>query len=134
MNFTEQLEWLKTKPVIEFTDDIDNAETYLESSMRANVISIAPDSAGVYMLSCNVSGFEEHNKNFESHNYFDSNQNPVLSAREAGYYTDIVVIYVCKEFMPFKAVSENSVSLFDAYSKDKSDLSYIAWLESKIKL
>ena len=82
------------KPVITFTKGAEDLEGYQEPGMKAQVQAIRVNHANVLIITVDHSQFENHNKQFESSNYFDKSQVPCLNAREAGYYKVIDSVYV----------------------------------------
>lgn len=123
--------------VVEFTKGVGDLECYPEKGMRATIVGILEDSdRDVLKLRVSYEKFDEFNKAFESHNYFDRAGQPVLTAREAGYYHVEETIYVMADddvdkYM--KILSNGSSSLYDAYVAAKPDISYTLWLENLVQ-
>ena len=87
--------------VIQFNSDIDDFETYAEGGMKARVIGVIPKYTSlpdpqehVYILHIDYSEFDEYNKQFETYNYYDKNGDPILNARQAGFYNVNDTIYM----------------------------------------
>jgi hypothetical protein len=78
---------------IVFKDAIHDHEVYTEPHMKATVVSVAKQDEDLFKITVNYSLFEEHNKTFESSNYYDKNGTPRLTAREAGFYNVCETIY-----------------------------------------
>jgi hypothetical protein len=73
--------------VIEFTAGVADLEVYAEEGMKARVKGFRLICEGeVVEMVVDYSEFEKHNEGFESANYYDDNGNPILTAREAGFY------------------------------------------------
>lgn len=142
MNFKELArtlpEMLARGPVtVEFVHGIEDLECYPEKGMRATIISIADDrDHDVMKMRVSYEKFDEFNKAFESHNYFDRAGQPVLTAREANYYTVEETIYVMasddiNKYM--QILSESSTALYDAYRLEAPSISYTLWLENLVQ-
>ena len=121
---------------VEFTNEIRYMECYAEKGMRANItnITIECDCICVYF---DYTQFDDYNKQFESSNYYDNKGNPVLSAREAGYYRGKEAIYFDLNADPnnyFSEVGNPHSALYNAYLEDRSSgETYIAFLERVAK-
>jgi hypothetical protein len=131
-------ELLKTgcQPVVEFKTGIDDKESYAEAGMRAQAVCCSTaDSDGVLRIAFSFSAFDEHNKPFESANYYDRAGNPRLTAREAGYYKETVEVYF-DHSEPldklFTVLDESSTGLFAQYKASGYEGSYVQWLEQRV--
>lgn len=124
------------RPVVTFKDGISEKESYAEAGMRARIVGLsAPDRDGVLKLFFDFAEFDVHNTAFESANYYDKNQKPVLTARQAGFYKPQDHMYFdLDEQLSELMVLEDpaATALFDAYKAEGSTLSYVAWLEHKV--
>lgn len=83
------------RPTVECGPAIDDAEGYLEAGMRARVVD-ATISHDHVSLRLDAGPFDDHNRRFETANYFDAQDRCVLSARDAGHYPEggIVRVYL----------------------------------------
>lgn len=125
------------KLVVEFLPPIDDCESYAESGMRAEIVAVAPrDEDDVLRITFSFESFDEFNKPFESANYYDKTQAPVLTAREAGYYKPVEIYYfmASEAIKAFKFVDDKSLALLNKYkaSPESASMSYVAWLEKQI--
>lgn len=87
--------------VIVFTAEIKSTENdYAEPGIRARVTEISVDESDKDDQFCTVivdySEFDEVNKTFESHDFFNERREPCLTAREAGMYRSTEKIYLPK--------------------------------------
>lgn len=126
------------KLVVEFLPPIVDCESYAEAGMRAEIVAVAPrDEDDVQRITFSFENFEDFNKPFESANYFDKKQAPVLTAREAGYYNPVEVYYfmASETIKAFKFVDDKSLALLNKYkaSAESASMSYVAWLEKQIQ-
>lgn len=77
--------------------------------MRAKVVSEEEyrdewDDGPFTLVKLDFSEFESYNAQFESHNYYDNEGSPRLTAREAGCYEPVQVYVVSGYKYPFKDV------------------------------
>lgn len=121
---------------IEFKKAALDWEQYPETAMRAHMtngrITDADDEVGC--INFDYSKFDEFNKKFESTNYFDKNQVPCLTAREAGLYKLVDPIYVMLTDDPNTYLQAVAVSdLYKQYLNEKSEgQTYVDWLEREL--
>lgn len=127
----------RQKPMtIEFKKEISNMECYAEKGIRANIskITLSHDCVCVYF---DYSDFDNYNKQFETSGYYDTQRNPVLTAREAGFYHEKESIYFDQDSKPndfFVEVGDSNNSLYAAFSEKKlSGETYMAFLERMAK-
>lgn len=69
---------------IEFTDEAGEWDGYEEEGMRATVTGVRENHDMVY-LDIDYTKFDEYNKAYESANYYDKDNHPTRTAREAGF-------------------------------------------------
>jgi len=136
-NDLRQLQIQGRKLVVEFLPPILDNEAYAEAGMRAVIESVGSSSEDdVLKISFSFTEFDEFNKPFESSTYYDKNQSPVLTAREAGFYFPVEKYFfmASEPITAFKFVDDKSTALFARYkaSDASASMSYVAWLESQI--
>ena len=101
--------------IVEFNKGIEDFESSIDNGMRAVVSRIdnsdSYDCAKVYF---DLKPFELYNDGFAQFNYYDKNDVPVLSAKEAGEYPEdgIETIYFDEntditEFVEIDQIVEN---------------------------
>lgn len=138
MNFKELAELVKSgvKPVVTMGKKIDDHETYAEPGMRGRLVGAQMESHDdVIKLFVDYSEFDEFNKGFESANYFNREQVPCLTAREAGYYNPQDHIYVDTNRSiegVMEVVEGEALSLFAEYNASSKAVSYTQWLETEV--
>lgn len=102
---------------IRFTKDADKFEIDQDEGMMA-IIShitynmyedIVPENM-CHQFFINQTPFEEENKKFETHNYYDTSGVPCLTAREAGLYKAEDQIYLGND-LPFEVVNTNEITI-----------------------
>lgn len=116
---------------IQFTQDIEESESYAEPNMRARAIAMTkPDSDGTIKVTLDFEPFDAHNRTLESSNYYDREHNPVLTARQAGLYQpNQNYWFLADENLPFNPIAENPA--WEAYQKETRTVSYLEWLEAE---
>jgi hypothetical protein len=123
------------KPIVTFKQDISDKESYPEAGTRARATAASqPDSDGVIEITFDYSEFDEINIPLELTNYYDKSGAPSLTARQAGYYKPIDIIYFdasekLEQLMDIE--SDVDVSIFEAFKQEATEFSYVQWLESK---
>ena len=121
---------------IEFKKGIEDIEDYPETHMRANVIGLHESHSDpeIVKVTFDYEPHERYNAAFETANYYDKNQNPTLTAKEAGFYSAISTNHMMLESL------DDMMSLFDEGPKKalysefltSEPASYIHWLEDKV--
>lgn len=117
-------------PYVRFLKGAEGLECYPEEGMYAQVLRSeiggyenegTENEMPFYKVKFNFVPFNTHNATKESSNYFDKSGNPVLTAREAGFYEEIQTIYISdlkeavevvlpdKEVLPFDTITEKEV-------------------------
>ena len=130
---------------IEFLDNCVDFEDYCEPKMRARLVALAVDDMldephnWVWRLVVDYSEFDEYNKTLESANYYDKNNVPRLTAREARLYKAVDTLYVTPDVLGDRIKvldqeAENSYHTASSlYARSKNDKeTYVAWLERKV--
>ena len=123
------------RPVVTFKASVDDKEGYWEANMRGRITAARDNGDDVMELTVDVTEFDEFNKPFESANYYDKNQNPTLTAREAGFYKAVDTMYFDANEDVGQVLTvedDSSIKLFNEYRESGSDLSYVTWLERQV--
>ncbi len=124
------------RPVVTFTTGIEDKEDYAEGGMRARVLSATtPHADGVLQITFDFEEFAQHNVAFEKSTYYDKQSNPVLTAREAGFYRpqDHMYFDLSEELGNLMVFEDDAaVKLFQSYKAENSGVSYVSWLERKV--
>lgn len=97
--------------IVKFDKKIENWEEYAEEGMKAKVIkySIMEDKEtdGLFKIYFDFEPYDDHNRKYESANYYDKNHVACLTAREANFYTPQDWYYFDKGLeAPFNIVEE----------------------------
>lgn len=113
---------------------VEDLETYVEARMRLTIIDATPeDRDGVIVLTVSYAKYEEINKTFESHNYFDKNGVACLNARQAGFFSVEDTLYVMNTDDPndyFIMLEDSANYWIQEYLKHRNkDETYVAFLE-----
>ena len=119
---------------VEFVKGVEDLECYPETGMRATITGVIPKHDDVLELRVSYLKYDDFNIKFESSNYYDSNQQPVLTAREAGYYSLKESIFVMadddvEKYMTLLTPNE----MFDTWNASLKEVSYVAWLENRVR-
>jgi hypothetical protein len=129
---------------IEFNKAVeDTAEcvtpVYPEKGMRASVLKcelteLCYRHGDVIALTVSYTKFDEYNKQFESANYYDEYGRPVLTAREANFYTETNTLYVDPKVKICRLVTPELDNLVDEWKNAKQDhgISYSDWVSQKL--
>lgn len=118
---------------VEFLASVEALEGYAEPHMRATIVDAEDYGDSTVRIKLSYAKYDEYNRQFESANYFDRNQNPVWTAREAGHYNvddHIFVMDTDKFDTLFKELKDTR--LFDQYTAACTGESYVAWLEGQL--
>lgn len=119
-------------PLFEANISNDHA-LYAQAGMMATISAIS-DRQSYFEVEFNYSDFEEQNKPLESRDYNDGTGKYVLTAREAGMYHGFerVSFDVDEEIEGyFDFVDSEYWAVYDQYLKEKSNESYVRWLENR---
>ena len=122
---------------ITFTKESENLEGYCEPGMKAKVVDVQLDRHhNMIKITVDYNEFLNHNKQFESSNYYDKLGNPTLNAREAGYYgayntgrEDIYIMIDESQPEVFTIDDSTSNAVYALYKASGTTISYVAWLE-----
>lgn len=114
---------------------IEDLEAYPDENMRLTLYTIQDDGNEVMKLHVSYELYDEYNKQFENHTYFDKNHRPCLNAREAGYYKINDILYVMANDNPHDYFSVLNVSKAYNYwlAVSEPGQTYIQWLESIVE-
>jgi hypothetical protein len=115
----------------------DYLEAYPEGGMRATILDVQGDEPEVLILRVSYEAFDEYNKAYESHNYYDKTGNPTLTAREADCYTvneNLYVMGVDEIDRFFTLMGATASKLHEQYKAECGDkgITYVQWLEAKV--
>lgn len=99
--------------VVQFNAHIDSTELCADAGWLARVVDISKrvdrDQVETYAFTFDYAPFESHNDTMASRNYFDSNGNPTLTAKEAGFYSPREEWeFLPNDILPFKVVEEET--------------------------
>lgn len=124
------------QPVVTFAAGIADKDSYAEAGMRARILGQpAHEDNEVIKLRLDFEEFAAHNAPFESAHYYDKDQVPCLTARQAGYYKPQEDLYfdLDEEMARLMTIEEDAaIALFAAYKAEGAACSYVAWLERKV--
>lgn len=130
-------------PVVRFVKskilDVE-IETYFEPQMMAKLITVDSQHDSSICLTFDVRDFHTYNQALESHMYYDSKQQPTLTASQAGYSPEKTnfteTVYVMPEWPVeslFTIVDDKSIVLYELYINNKAEQqTYINWLEQQL--
>ena len=122
------------KPIVQFGPKVGDKESYADPGMRARAIGVTKDSEDVHIL-FDFSEFDDFNKPFEQANYYDKQQKPVLTAREAGFYKPQDRLYFDKDeniVTCFQPVDDERSGLYREYLTAGTEDTYVTWLETQV--
>lgn len=111
-----------------------DCDYYASTGMMARIASVNTKN-DLWKVELDYSQFDEHNIPLEPRVYNDGDGNFVMTAREANAYLPSEIIYFdADENLDdyFDFVDQEYFALFDLYQKEKSDESYVRWLENKV--
>ena len=100
-----------------------------------NKAATDPDRDGVLKIFFDFDEFDAHNSPLESAHYYDKEQNPCLTAKQAGYYKPQDDLYFdsgerLDELMEIE--SDAAIKLFQQFIAEKTNGSYVQWLERRV--
>jgi hypothetical protein len=131
--------------VVQFTQKIEDMESYPEGGMRARIVSLNEKDTHMkdprdhlYVIEFDYSEFDEFNENLEKSNYYDKHGIACLTAREANMYEAKERIYFgSPKLWPFEnyftLLNERQNILHDRFKKSGAT-NYVEWLESQIEI
>ena len=119
-------------PVVTFIKGIEDKEGYAEAGMRGRIAGV--DNVHEFpRFYVDFSEFDEFNKQFEAHNYYDDKGVARLTAREAGHYKPQDTIYADGEYgVPWEIEQASRLALHERFKASGSGLSYVQWLEDAL--
>ncbi len=129
---------------VRFLGKIEEMEANCDPNQRARIVSVREEDTNsldkyehVYVITFDYSEFEEYNDNFASSNYYDKDQRPILTAREAGQYsTQEDVYFGSPDIWPFEdyftPLGDKAFALIEKF-KQSGETNYIAWLENQVE-
>lgn len=120
--------------VIEFKQDAEDLEGYVDCGMRAHLIGVTLQADDTAVIKVSYKAFDDFNKAFEKATYYDKNQQPVLTAREAGYYELEEEYYVSSkdDMSSILDVLSASSAGFMAEFIASGEQNYVTWLEDQL--
>lgn len=122
------------KPIIKMKGNIyEYAEESFDPEMIGKVIDVYMEDDDSYCLLVDMNGYEKHNKLVAVHNWEDDKGEFTLSWFDTKYYpkNGIEALYVpLNHNVPFEII--NPSYLFSNYLKDKSNKTYVEFLEDII--
>jgi hypothetical protein len=121
-------------PQITFTAGCEDMEGYPEAGMKARVLAVTAEDRDIYRVKADFQSFDEHNKAFESANYYDKNGIATLTARQAGFYKPVDDFYLTPdEGLEYFTIDDaKSVQLFERFKQAGYAGSYVSWLEEQL--
>lgn len=124
---------------VEFLEAIEEMEAYPEKGMRAVIKKVYPyqhDPEDVIIVEFSFKEYDDYNKNLESHNYYDKNRKPTLTARESGFYNPVDTVYLDKQdflnMKYFKTLLSERSNLVMEYIESGTKESYTNWIENMV--
>lgn len=110
---------------------------YIEVGMKAKILAINDADAEVTILKIDLEPFDEVNRPLETACYYDANQNPRLTAREAGCYSPQMEIYAgpLSEIEEWVKIDHDGAVrdlLKDFEATRQGEETYLAWLERQV--
>ena len=136
MNARQLKELLVAGPIaVEFGARVIELEAYVEPKMRAHLVSIDVPPDDIAVLKVEYSAFDEFNRGVEQANYYDAQDNPTLTAREAGQYHPQEDLYVMagEDLEPqfLSILPGPTLGLIEEF-KASGHASYVRWLEEQL--
>lgn len=122
---------------VECTKGIDDLELWLEAGMRVALKGPASNNGDLIKLTVDASDHDTYNDTLATANYFDKNQRPVLTAKQAGYYpaNHVDTVYVeptIKVGELFREIPEASAGFALEFRKS-GEANYVQWLEDQLR-
>jgi len=119
--------------VVRFTSKIEEQEAYAEAGMHARLVSATLDAQmNLVVYVFDYSEFDALNQALESHDYFDKDGKPTLTAREAGHYSSRETCYCYpEEETPFELVDPAHQKFAQEFAQSGST-NYMEWLEQAL--
>lgn len=120
-------------PVVTFSKAVNETEGYLEAGMRGRIVSVRDDGDEVQEFKVDLSEFDAVNRLYESATYYDKNQRPCLTAREAGFYEPQISLWLMLDQpVPWLVEEAPRLSLHERFTREAADGNYLQWLEDLV--
>lgn len=121
------------RPVVTFSQDVNEIADYLEAGMRGRVIGLGRKDGDVLEIKIDLTEFDAANQLYETANYYDENQIPRLTAREAGHYKPQLSLYLMLDQPgPWVVESAPRLSLHARFAQEGAGVNYLQWLEDQV--
>jgi hypothetical protein len=125
------------KPTITFTAACEELESYADPGMKALVISgVEQVQDDILKILVDYTPFDAHNQAIELPNYYDKDQQPTLTARQANFYRpqeDFYLDLSGKGAAMFTIDGEDRRELYRQYeAQTAGKIQYLTWLEDQI--
>lgn len=125
------------KPQITFTTACEELESYADPGMKAIVISaVEQNHDEILKIMVDYAPFDAHNQALELPNYYDEDQQPTLTARQANSYRpqeDLYLDLSGKGDAMFTIDGEDRRELYQQYEAQTArKIQYITWLEDQV--
>ena len=126
---------------IEFLRMIEDYDWYGEVGMRATVLGVywhdeSDVDDPVFKLHLSFAKYDDHNRQFESTNYWDNDGKATWTARQANAYSVEDHLYLGNNWAScVKLVDGAADKLFNLFLTDKAsqpDINYVQWLETLV--
>lgn len=122
--------------VVTFKKAILDQENYIEPKMRGRIISSLIKHDDCIEMIVDFTEFDEFNKQFESANYYDKDQNPTLTARQANFYNmtnEKMYFMINQDVGESLEIEQNArIKLFEKFTSEHSSKTYVQWLEDQL--
>ncbi|PLS18892.1 hypothetical protein CVD28_00385 [Bacillus sp. M6-12] len=121
-------------PIVKFNEKTHEfIEESLDPQMMGKIIGVTQEYEDSYRFRLDMNGFEAHNQSVAQQDWRDKEGVPCLTWFEVGRYPadGIEAVYLPVDAKaPLEIVEEDS--LFGEYISEKSDKSYVEWLEEMV--
>lgn len=126
------------RPTIEFNGDIMDQDG-ADPGMRGVITGILNRHHEILEIMVDINPFMDHNKAIAKAEWYDKDEKPTLTWFQTSYYpkNGVWKFYVDpneKYPIPFMVLEDKAKKLMEMYTAEKSSLTYVQWLESKINL
>lgn len=121
--------------LVEFNEGIEGLEGYAEKGMRATITGFdVMDNGETLRFYVDYSAFEDFNLAFETANYYGRDQQPTLTARQAGHYKPTEHFYANPKDSAdtFFTPAEQTHELMTEWRNAGSNTSYVQFLEARV--
>lgn len=122
------------RPIVKFNEDTHNfIEESLDPDMIGEITYADQEYDDSYRFRLDLNNYEAHNKSVAQRDWRDSEGNATLTWFDTIYYPEDGIEYV---YLPLEAEAPLDIlegdSLLVEYVNEKSDKSYVRWLEEKV--